>query len=118
MKFVNEQIPNLDFKQINVMKNAFGDNFKEFIDAYFEDVTQLLNDMPKAYEQNDIVTLHRLAHSIKSASLNAGAMKLSEMAKEMELDAKEDKLTNVIEKINALKNEFNIVANMMRDGNN
>lgn len=118
MYFINEQIPHLDFEQIKMMKNAFGDNFKEFIDVYVEDVKQLLNDMLKASEQNDLATLHRVAHSIKSASLNAGAMRLSQMAKEMEVDAKEDKLVNVKDKIYAIEHEFKIVQNMIKEENN
>nr|WP_320190285.1 response regulator [uncultured Desulfobacter sp.] len=99
----------IDREQVAMMQENLGDDYSEFLETYLDDVEKMLKEMMQADTSDDTKTLMRLAHSIKSSSLNAGAVSLAEMAKAMELAAKEDKLANVAEQIAAMQKAFHRV---------
>ena len=54
------------------------------IDSYLEETPQLLEGMTQAISQGDAATLQRYAHNLKSTSATFGAMRLSELCRELE----------------------------------
>lgn len=106
---VKKENNSLDIEQIEIMKENLGEDFKEFLDAYIEGTKDALIEMKQAFKNEDINTLSRHAHSIKSSSLNVGAIKLSSMAKEMEFKTKSNDLKNLEEELNNLQKEFDLV---------
>jgi len=70
----------LNFELLSTMKNAIGAVFDELIPAYIEQSDEMINNMNNLLENDDMQTLERHAHSMKSSSLNVGAEKLSEIA--------------------------------------
>ena len=99
----------VDPEQVAMMQENLGPDFAEFLQAYLDGVQVMLQKMRTANEANDLETLHRLAHSIKSSSVNAGATRLATLAKAMEFAAKENRLNRVEEQIAAMQDEFNRV---------
>ena len=56
----------------------------ELVDTYLEDGERQLDAMRAAVEQGDIASLTRAAHSLKSGSLNVGALALGEQCRTLE----------------------------------
>ena len=70
----------LNFELLSSMKEAIGAVFNELIPAYIEQSDEMINNMNSLLENDDMQTLERYAHSMKSSSLNVGAEKLSKTA--------------------------------------
>lgn len=58
------------------------------VQAYLEEVDEKMNLLRKSVEEEDFDTYRINAHSLKSTSLQVGAVRLSEFAKKLELAAK------------------------------
>ncbi len=93
----------VDTEQLNRMKLDLGEDFQEFLKAYLEGTQDSLDRMRRNEEGLEVVK--RLAHSIKSSSLNAGAIQLSAMAKAVEYP--EEEISDLPVMIEAMQAEFN-----------
>ena len=76
--------PPLNIKTLTDMKVAIGPVFDELIPAYIEQSDEMINSMLELLEKEDISTLERYAHSMKSSSLNVGAEIISGYAMTLE----------------------------------
>ena len=56
----------------------------QIVNSYLVDAPALIQKMRAALAVDDIVSLTRNAHSLKSTSLSLGAIRVSEIAREME----------------------------------
>ncbi len=78
----------LDAKALQALQAMFGDNadliLKEMIDCYLEDAPQYLRAIAQAIADNDATKLHHASHTLKSTSATLGAIKLSNLCKELE----------------------------------
>jgi HPt (histidine-containing phosphotransfer) domain-containing protein len=83
-----------------------GEYFDELIPAFIESTENMVKALPIAVQEHDSSELIRLVHSIKSASANVGAMRLSALAKEMEALARAEELNNAETRIAQLEMEF------------
>ncbi len=83
----------LDRSTFEELRQISGPDFiDELVDTYLEDAPKLVLEMEAALEAKDAETFRRAAHSLKSNSATFGAMRLSNLAKELEMLAKENKL--------------------------
>lgn len=80
--------PAIDMSVHAGIRNLMGDEFAELIDAYLEDTAGFVRLMREACNSEDYKALHVSAHSMKSSSANIGAMRLSALAKELELQVR------------------------------
>ncbi len=69
------------------LRDNLGEDYPEMLEAYLTSSREILAQIPVAVAQVDAETLERLAHSLKSASANMGARRLSAMADELEQHA-------------------------------
>jgi HPt (histidine-containing phosphotransfer) domain-containing protein len=60
----------------------------QIITSYLNDAPNLIQQMHAALAGNDIVSLTRHAHSLKSTSLSLGASRVGQIAREIELAGK------------------------------
>ena len=74
----------LDYNKLQEMKDVMGSGFSELIPAYIKQSDEMVNGMMVMLEQNDLQTLERYAHSMKSSSHNLGANILSQLSMELE----------------------------------
>lgn len=79
-----EQPKVLDLEVITMLQDAIGDSLHKIINLYLTDAPQDLIRMQQALSSNDLDTLRRLAHSLKSSSANLGAMQTSALAADLE----------------------------------
>jgi PAS domain S-box-containing protein len=74
----------LNYNSLSAMKEAIGSVFDELIPAYLQQSDEMINSMLNLLENNDIETLERFAHSMKSSSLNVGAESVSTLSLTLE----------------------------------
>jgi HPt (histidine-containing phosphotransfer) domain-containing protein len=87
-----------------------GENFLiELVDLYLEDTPKRLTELRRALETGDIPILTREAHTIKSSSVNLGAMKMSGIAKKLELAGRAGELGQIAEQVARIEAEFEVV---------
>ncbi len=74
----------------------------------------MVSKLRTAAIENDFEIVHNSAHSLKSSSANVGAMRLSEVCKELEMDCKDKKYNNAPDLISAVETEFVRVKDTLR----
>ncbi len=103
----------VSMEQIGLMQEELGEEFPIFLQAYLDGTRDSISEMRESYENKDLRTLLRAAHSIKSSSLNAGAVRLSTLAKALENEVKENQLGDVMTRIDELEREFERVMHAL-----
>ncbi|MGD9911645.1 Hpt domain-containing protein, partial [Methanothrix sp.] len=78
----------------------------ELGEIFLSNAPSRIASMHEALKRNDPDTLHRAAHSMKSASANIGALRLSRICAEIEELVREARLDGVDEMLSALDEEF------------
>jgi HPt (histidine-containing phosphotransfer) domain-containing protein len=81
----------------------------ELIDLYLADTPKRLSELRRALDTRDIPTLTREAHTIKSSSVNLGAMKMSGIAKKLEFAGRAGELGQIAEYVAHIEAEFEVV---------
>ncbi len=95
----------IDNTTLNALQDAMGDDFAELIPAFTESCDVILDELEKAFKNQDRETLQRHAHSLKSSCANMGALNLSIAAKKLEEKAKKGEMPDTIAFLEALKIE-------------
>jgi HPt (histidine-containing phosphotransfer) domain-containing protein len=75
---------------------------KELIDTFLDDAPKLVSEIKSALEAQDADSFRRAAHSLKSNAATFGAMRLAELAKELEMLGKENRLGDTGNKLTLL----------------
>lgn len=97
----------LQYSKLEEMNNIMGKMFNELIPAYIEQSDNYIKNMPDALSNDDLTSLERYAHSMKSSSLNVGAEPLSELSKELEQMSHDQEVKNILsEKIEQIQAEY------------
>ena len=111
----SQSSPIIDPRQIATMQEAMGEDFDELIPAYLSSMEEILTSISAAERADNIQEMQRLSHSIKSASRNVGANLLADLAAQMELEAQEQRLTDVTAKIAHFNQEFTRVKQALTE---
>jgi HPt (histidine-containing phosphotransfer) domain-containing protein len=98
--------PALDSEIIEDLWSAMGDQFTQLVDVFLEDAPNHLTKLEAAAAKGDIGGLAGPAHALKSSSANLGAMELSAAAKYIEHGSRDKSLTDAVEAVRRLQNEF------------
>lgn len=90
--------PNGKVIDVDIMKENIGLDDKEFMDdmihVFIEETEKLISELDDALQENDVNSLTRVAHTLKSSSATIGAMKLSSVSKQLEMTCKKNELEN------------------------
>ena len=81
-------LPVLDREVLDELRELAGSETATIIDVFLDDTAPLVRRLQEAAVAPDLEQLRELAHSLKSASANVGAMALSAAAKRVELAAR------------------------------
>ncbi|TKB23109.1 response regulator [Desulfopila sp. IMCC35006] len=76
------------------------------INAYIKSSEPLINQLQKGLAANDLKIVQNSAHSLKSSSANVGALRLSQISRELEMCCKNNILENIMELVAAIESEF------------
>ena len=96
----------IDESRIHNLKLMMGDAFDELIPAFKTSIENLLNDLDKAYRQQDNNNLVRIFHSIKSAANNVGATQLARLSSILEIQTRSEKIADPEMTRSKLQQEF------------
>lgn len=77
----------LDTATYNGMKELLEDEFPSFLEMFFTENQEALDSIRTGLENNDASTIAAAAHNLKSSSGYIGAIKLSELARNIEAQA-------------------------------
>jgi HPt (histidine-containing phosphotransfer) domain-containing protein len=86
------------------------DEYMEVLELLVDSGKTDIDSLEEAIAAGSAEGVVAAAHSIKGASANLGLTELSEAAKDMELNAREQNLDGMSEKIQVLKEKFEPVA--------
>ena len=93
-----------------------GEDFiDEMVDAFLTEGAQFLADLSHALDAQDVDLLRRSAHSLKSNAATFGAHTLSELAKEVEIMARENQLAKMTGKFKPLSIAFEQASQTLKD---
>ncbi len=81
-------LPVLDREVLDELREIAGAETATIIDVFLDDTTPLVRQLQEAAVVPDLEQLRELAHSLKSASANVGALALSAAARRVELAAR------------------------------
>jgi len=85
-------LPVLDREVLDELRGIAGAETATIIDVFLDDATPLVRQLQEAAVTPDLDQLRELAHSLKSASANVGALALSAAARRVELAARAGRL--------------------------
>lgn len=74
----------IDASTLAILQDAMGEDFAELIPVFIESTREILQQLKTAFDQQDIESFTRQAHSLKSSSANLGGLILSEIGAELE----------------------------------
>ena len=93
---------NLENLQIEGEASVVGN----IIDAYLSGSQPLVTRLREMHSANDLESLRRTAHSLKSSSANVGAIRLSTMSKDLEMKCKNNHTADIDILIESIETEF------------
>jgi len=79
---------------------------KRIVDAYLEESAPIISRLKKALLQDDRENVRWSAHSLKSSSANVGAIRLSEMSRELEVNCSDTVHDDAARLVTAIESEF------------
>jgi CheY-like chemotaxis protein/HPt (histidine-containing phosphotransfer) domain-containing protein len=89
------------------------DILKRVISAYLSSTASLIVTLKEACSVMDIEGAQNSAHSLKSSSANVGAIKLSELCKELEMNCRKNTLENAEVLISEISSELILVRDVL-----
>ena len=100
-------MPVIDQATFEELKQMSGDDFiNELIDTFLEDAPNMIAEIKSALADNDADTFRRAAHSMKSNAATFGANELAELAKELEMLGKDNKLNETGDKLQSMEEAY------------
>ena len=98
------------------LKETVGaDYIAELVGAFLEEAPTLIAQLRPALDAKEAEVFRRAAHSVKSNAATFGATNLFELARELEFMARENRLGDVGNQIDALEETFSRAAGALRD---
>ena len=91
--------PVLDQETIAELKDVMAQDFDDLVKTFVNDTTLYLNRIVVAVNDKNSESVRRIAHSLKSSSGSIGALRLSELARQLELlglDGRIDEIAAVL----------------------
>jgi HPt (histidine-containing phosphotransfer) domain-containing protein len=105
----------IDLFTFESLKATTGADFiGELVQTYLEDAPHLIAEMKSALKTGDAESFRRAAHTLKSNSATFGAGGLSELAKELEMLGRENKLNDLGGRLRAVEVAFQAVSDELK----
>ncbi len=109
-------MPTIDQATFDKLKTDAGADFVgELIEVYCRETPQLIAKLQSALDVNDTEAFRQAAHSIKSTSNTFGALSLSALSKDLEMQGRAGDLTGAQEKVDRLAAEYHQVQQTLKD---
>jgi CheY-like chemotaxis protein len=104
----------IDLSVIEELYEIMEEDFVGLILSFLDAAPGLIREIEAGILDGDTHQMILPAHSLKSSSANVGAMLLSEIAKQIELSAREQAITHIPELFEILNERFNVANKALR----
>ena len=104
----------MDIRQLAENLGLEEEEYLELIGLFIETGVSDLNKLQSAIEEGSEEKAVNAAHSIKGAAMNLGLTELSEIAKEIEEKARNDRLERTAEPARLLQEKLDIIDDFVR----
>lgn len=91
------------------------DSLSHFMEIFLRDTTRKMSDLRVAVSTEDVATVAKIAHSLKSVSAVLGAMRLAALYKDMEANGLSSNLEPVQALLIQVEDEFQAVCDIFRN---
>jgi HPt (histidine-containing phosphotransfer) domain-containing protein len=92
------------FENLKAVGDA--DFVRELIDTFLDDAPRMFKDLRQALVDKNTELFRRTAHSLKSNGNTFGALTLANLAKDLEMIGREERLDSVGNKVEQLASEY------------
>ena len=94
---------NLDLEQIAQELDFDLEDVEMLMEVFLESVEENIESLKLAIDSNNLDEIYQISHAIKGSSANLTLMNISNIAKDMEHEAKEKNSINYLDKYTELK---------------
>jgi len=96
----------IDPVDLERFREMMGEAGTELIALFLEETLDLLAELREAVAKGDAESLQRVAHTLKGSSATLGAMRLSDLCKELEIMGRRGALEGAAEKVAQVETEY------------
>ncbi|KAA8694771.1 Hpt domain protein [Pseudomonas caricapapayae] len=98
----------LDYSVLNALQEVMEDEYPTLLDVFLKDSEQRIAQLLLAVQaaSPDFQELSLTAHSFKGSSSNMGALQLSELCRQLEEQARQQRFTGLTELIGKIDSEY------------
>jgi HPt (histidine-containing phosphotransfer) domain-containing protein len=100
------------FEELKQMSGA--DFMDELVNTFLEEAPKLITELKAALKSNEAASFRRAAHSLKSNAATFGAKRMADSARELEVLGKENRLGEVGDRLESLKQLYQVAANELK----
>lgn len=100
------------FEELKQMSGA--EFINELVDTFLEDAPKLAKELQAALEAGNADSFRRAAHSLKSNAATFGAGQLADLAKELEMLGRENRLAETRDRLKALEEALSSACNELK----
>ena len=104
----------MNFKELARNLEMEEDEFLDMVKLFLETSASDLTLLQGAQEKGEALKVGKAAHSIKGAAANLGLMEIFQLAKNIEMEARENHLDRAQEEIRTLREKLNQIAENLR----
>ena len=104
----------MDMKSLAEKIGFEEDEYRELLELFLETSIEDVSKIQTGLDQQDPKQVAEAAHSIKGASGNMGLETIYELAKDIEMDARNKVLDGARERVSAINDEFEKLSSLMQ----
>lgn len=102
----------MNFKELAENLGLEEEEYLELVELFVETGRSDIDKLQTAIEQGDAEQAAAALHSLKGAAGNMGLMELNEIAKEIEMKARDNQLEGMAGSVQALKEKLDVIAEL------
>ncbi|WP_367154373.1 EAL domain-containing protein [Methylomonas sp. HYX-M1] len=106
---------NFDIHALHQLREEIGQNFNRLVEVYLEDVPLQIEQLSAALAASDPVQVRQLAHNLKGASRNLGAIQLAAIARELEEAGEASNLAQGEALLRKIRQQFTFVEQVLSE---
>lgn len=107
----NQSIDKAKLDELRVILEDEG--LQELIADFFEICRSDIEDLQQASQRDACEDIFKISHGLKSSSGNLGFMKMSELCRNLEVQARTDKITEADQQAQSILDEFNHLKELL-----
>jgi HPt (histidine-containing phosphotransfer) domain-containing protein len=111
---MNSDFPHIDEALITELRDIMADDFGLLLSTFMNDSKATLVQIRQALEGSDLTAFSKACHSLKGSAGNIGVVRLAELCRQGEINAKPSNLEEVTGLLTAIEAEFSVVSDILQ----